>query len=149
MDATLHALGRILLNAIPTFLLLLFLLVYLKQMFFKPLARTLEARFAATEGAQRAAAESLKLAEFQVEQYRRALQAARAESYREQERVFKEVAAQNAGAAEAGRKAAEGRITEAKRLMEVEVEAAKQTLGMQSQDLADRIASAILQGQPA
>ena len=33
--------------------------------------------------------------------------------------------------------------------MEVEVEAAKQTLGMQSQDLADRIASAILQGQPA
>lgn len=149
MDATLHALGQILLNAIPTFLLLLFLLVYLKQMFFKPLAHTLEARFAATEGAQRAAAESLKLAEFQVEQYRRALQAARAESYREQERVFKEVAAHNAGAAEAGRKAAEGRIAEAKRLMEVEVEAAKQTLGMQSQDLADRIASAILQGQPA
>lgn len=149
MDATLQALGRILLNAIPTFLLLLFLLIYLKQMFFKPLAETLEARFAATEGAQQAAAESLRHAEEQVEQYRRALQAARAESYREQERVFKEVAAHNAAAAEAGRKSAEARITEAKHQMDQDVEAAKQTLGTQSQDLADRIASAILQGRTA
>ena len=149
MDSTLHALGRILLNAIPTFLLLLFLLVYLKQMFFKPLARTLAARFAATEGAQKAAAESLKNAEAQVEQYRRALQAARAESYVEQERVFKEVAARNAAEAEASRKGAETRIAEAKRQMDADVEAAKQSLGTHTQDLADRIATAILQGQPA
>ncbi len=149
MDATLHALGRILLNAIPTYLLLLFLLVYLRQIFFKPLARTLAARFAATEGAQQAAAESLQHAQAEVERYQRALQTARAESYREQERVFKEVAAGNAAAAETGRKTTEARIAEAKRLLDTDVEAAKQTLGSRSEDLADRIATAILQGQPA
>ena len=48
----LHALGGILLRAVPTFLLIILLHFYLKSIFFKPLERVLEARSEATEGAR-------------------------------------------------------------------------------------------------
>ena len=56
MEATLHALSGILLRAIPTFLIVVFLHFYLKYMFFKPLGKVLQARYEATEGARLAAA---------------------------------------------------------------------------------------------
>ena len=55
MDQTLHDLGRILLEAIPTLILLFILHLYLKWMFFKPLDAVLEKRREATEGAKAAA----------------------------------------------------------------------------------------------
>ena len=45
MEATLRALSGILLHAIPTFLLVIFLHFYLKYMFFKPLGKVLQARY--------------------------------------------------------------------------------------------------------
>src|SRR5205085_2833862 len=53
MDAMLHALGGILLRAVPTFLLLIALTYYLKSVFFKPLEKVLHQRYEATEGAPR------------------------------------------------------------------------------------------------
>src|ERR1035437_5121817 len=50
MEATLHALGGILLKAVPTFLLLVLLHFYLKGVFFKPLQKVLRQRYEATEG---------------------------------------------------------------------------------------------------
>ncbi len=55
----LHALGGILLRAVPTFLLVILLHFYLKSMFFKPLEKVLSERFQATEGARQAAEKSL------------------------------------------------------------------------------------------
>ena len=53
MDATLHALGEILLKAVPTVLLVVVLHFYLKYVFFKPLKKVLEERYNATEGARK------------------------------------------------------------------------------------------------
>jgi len=53
MAATLHALGEILVQALPTFFLVLLLFIYLRSMFFKPLERVLAERREATEGARK------------------------------------------------------------------------------------------------
>ena len=146
MEATLHALGRILLNALPTFFILLFLFVYLQQMFFQPLRRTLAARFAASEGAQIAARESLERASAQVAEYQRALQAARVESYKQQEAAFQQIAAENAARAAEVRKAAEAKVDQAKSQMNADVSEARKSLGAQSDELAERITAVVLQG---
>ena len=56
MDATLHALGEILLKAVPTVLLVVVLHFYLKYVFFRPLKKVLAERYDATEGARKLAA---------------------------------------------------------------------------------------------
>jgi len=75
MDATLHALGGILLRAIPTFLLVVFLQVYLKMMFFKPLEKVLKQRYDATEGARKLAEQSLERASAKTAEYEAAVRA--------------------------------------------------------------------------
>src|ERR1043166_1878851 len=62
MDATLHQLGDILLRAVPTFLLVIFLNFYLKAVFFKPLEKVLQQRYAMTEGARQMAKKNLERA---------------------------------------------------------------------------------------
>ncbi len=59
MEATLHALGQILIQALPTFFLVLLLFAYLRSMFFRPLEQVLAQRNEATEGARKKAAEAL------------------------------------------------------------------------------------------
>src|SRR5919107_6148748 len=87
MEATLNALGQILLQAIPTFVLVLLLHQYLKAVFFKPLTRVLAERSEATEGARKKAAESLERAAAKAAAYEESLRAARNEIYKEQEEV--------------------------------------------------------------
>ena len=55
MDPTLKQLTELLLRAVPTMFLLVFLTVYLKYVFFRPLDRVLEKRNEETEGARRLA----------------------------------------------------------------------------------------------
>src|SRR3979411_2361134 len=85
MDATLHALGQVLLQGLPTFFLVLFLHFYLKSVFFKPLAKVLQERKEATEGARKQAAESLDRAAAKAAAYEESIRAARSEIYQEQE----------------------------------------------------------------
>ena len=59
MEETLRALGEILLKAVPTFVLVFLLYLYLSRMFFRPLEAVLQKRYAATEGARKLADESL------------------------------------------------------------------------------------------
>lgn len=90
MDAMLHALGGILLRAVPTFLLVVLLHFYLKSVFFKPLEKVLHARYEATEGARKLAEQSLEQAAAKTAKYEAALQAAKAELYRTNETLHKE-----------------------------------------------------------
>jgi F-type H+-transporting ATPase subunit b len=80
MEATLHALGQILLQALPTFFLVLLLYVYLRAVFFKPMARVLAERSDAIEGSQRRAQESLERAAAKAAAYEESIRAARNES---------------------------------------------------------------------
>src|SRR5688572_8126088 len=87
MEQTLNAVAQILLQAVPTFVLVLLLHQYLRAVFFKPMGRVLAERDEATEGARRKAAESLARAESKAAGYEESLRAARNELYREQEEV--------------------------------------------------------------
>ena len=87
MDKTLHQLGGILLNGIPTFVLVLLLNVYLRFVFFKPLEKTLADRYAKTEGARKAAAAALAAADARVAEHQAALRAARSEVFEAQEKA--------------------------------------------------------------
>ncbi len=149
MDATLHALGGILLRAIPTFLLVIFLQVYLKLMFFKPLEKVLKQRYDATEGARKLAEQSLERASAKTAEYEAAVRAARAEAYQVQERLYKELRQREAAELAAAREQADAAIREAKELLAKDVAAAQASLAQESDALAVQIADSLLRRSAA
>ncbi len=149
MDATLHALGGILLRAIPTFLLVIFLHWYLKTMFFKPLEKILKQRYDATEGARKLAEQSFDRASAKTAEYEAALRAARAEAYRAQEALFKELHEREATELAAARASAEAAIKQAKEALARDVTAAQASLAQESEALAGRIADVLLKRSAA
>jgi F-type H+-transporting ATPase subunit b len=149
MDATLRALGEILLNAVPTFLLVVFLHFYLKKVFFQPMEKVLRQRFEATEGARKLADQSLARASARVAEYEAAIRAARSEIYQAQEEFYKEFQDRQAAQIAAARQSAEAGVREAKTQLAIEVEAAKATLEQASQSMADEIADSMLKGTAA
>jgi F-type H+-transporting ATPase subunit b len=149
MDATLRALGEILLNAVPTFLLVVFLHFYLKKVFFQPMEKVLRQRFEATEGARKLADQSLARASARVAEYEAAIRAARSEIYQAQEEFYKEFQDRQAAKIAAARQCAEAGVREAKTQLAIEVEAAKATLEQASQSMADEIADSMLKGTAA
>jgi F-type H+-transporting ATPase subunit b len=144
MEATLHALSGILLRAIPTFLLVIFLHFYLKYMFFKPLDKVLHTRYEATEGAKLRAAESLEKAAAKTAEYEAALRAARAEVYQSQEQLHRRLQAEQAAETKAARERAEAAVREAKAQLAAEIAQAKKDLAGDSDALADQIAETIV-----
>jgi F-type H+-transporting ATPase subunit b len=145
MEATLQALGQILIQALPTFFLVLFLFVYLRSVFFKPLERVLAQRREATEGARNKAAEALNRANAKAEAYAQQVTAARNEIYREQEEVRKKWRDEQTAQITAARESAEATVKEARARIANEADQAKSMLGASSQALADQITQAILQ----
>src|SRR5580704_18669557 len=125
MDATLHALGRIVLYGLPTSFLVILLCIYLKIMYFKPFQKMLAARYEATEGARKAAEESLARANAKAAEFDAALQNARREIYSEQEQYLKRLHDQQAAEAESARRAAEERINQARQELAAEAAAAR------------------------
>ena len=84
MDKTLHDLGGIILSGLPTFFLVIILAFFVKFLYLNPLEKVLAERFRLTEGARKAAEDSLKNADSKIAQYQDALNNARAEIYQEQ-----------------------------------------------------------------
>ena len=149
MDATLHALGGILLKAVPTFLLLVLLHFYLKGVFFKPLQKVLRQRYEATEGARKLAAESLERAAAKTAEYEAAMRAARGEIYQAQDQAHKRLQEGEFAELTAARRRAEAAVQEAKAQLSSEVEAAKAGLARDSERLADQIAESLLRWNAA
>src|SRR3954447_20236336 len=85
MESTLHKLGDLLVQAIPTILFFLFLTYYLKQVFFKPVAHILEERRKATEGVRELAERAAAAADAKSSEFERALQIARGDIAKEHE----------------------------------------------------------------
>jgi F-type H+-transporting ATPase subunit b len=144
MEATLHALGGILLKAVPTLLLVVFLHFYLKSVFFKPLERALRQRYEETEGARRRAAETLERAAAKTAEYEAALRAARSEIYQAQEKLFKELEELHAAELLATHRSSEAAVQEAKSQIAGEVESAKTVLAREIQWLSNRIVESVL-----
>lgn len=145
----LHALGGILLRAVPTFLLIVLLHFYLKSIFFKPLGQVLRARYDATEGARKKAEQSLAAATAKTEQFEKALFAAKTEVYQAQEKAFKALQEQHSTAVANARSAADADIKREKTAIAAEVTAVKRSLESESGALADNIADTILRRNAA
>jgi F-type H+-transporting ATPase subunit b len=149
MDQTLRALGDILLKAVPTFLLVVFLHFYLKKMFFQPMERVLRQRFEATEGARKLAEQALAKAAARTAEYEAAIRAARSEIYQTQEKFYKELQDSQEAQIAAAHQASQEAVRQARAQLARDVEAARATLAQSSESLAAEIADAILKGQVA
>ena len=149
MDATLHALGAILLRAVPTLLLVIVLHFYLKSIFFKPLERVLHGRFEATEGARQLARQSQERAAAKMAEYQAAIRAARSEIYQSQEQLHKQLQDREAADLLEARQRVEAAVREAKAGFAKDVAEAKTSLAADSDALATQIAESILRRSAA
>lgn len=144
MEETLRALGEILLKAVPTFVLVLVLYLYLARVFFRPMEKVLKQRHEATEGARKLAEEALAKATAKTEEYEDAMRAARAGVYQELGELRRQLQAERAAAMEQARQEAEAQIAAAKAELEHEVVGLKRNLAGESEALASQIAESIL-----
>ncbi|MBI4873330.1 MAG: ATP synthase F0 subunit B [Acidobacteria bacterium] len=149
MDATLIALGGLMLKALPTFVLLVLLHFYLKFIFFRPLDKVLRARFELTEGARRSAQTSLEAAARKTAECEAALREARGEIYREQEETRRRWRDEHAAAVQQARGSAESLVAQARLQLAEDAARARESLQAESEALAARIASAILARRPS
>jgi len=149
MDATLQALGGILLKAIPTLLLLIVVHFYLKFMFFKPLIAVLAKRRDATQGARQAAENALAQANSRAGEIEAALRKAREEIYQDQEQARKLLVEQQTQAIDQSRQKSHGLVHDARLQLASETDAAKAELATYAKSLAEQIAARLLTGRAA
>ncbi len=148
MDQTLAALSELVLKAIPTFLIVIALYLYLKKIYFDPMARTLNRRYEATEGARSLAEASFARAAEKTAEYEAALRSARAEIYREQEQYRQQLRQEQEQAVQEARQNGTAMVKEAGEQLSRELESAKAELRAQSESLAEQITEAILRRRP-
>ena len=149
MAETAYALGQILLQALPTFFLVIFLYIYLNQMYFKPFSNVIAERRAMTEGAREGAKESLNRAAERTTVYEASLRAQRAELYKEQEEQRRKWREEQAAELKQSRARADQMVAAAKSDLAGQTAEAKQSLAGNAQALANEIEQMILERRPA
>jgi len=146
MDQILQALGGLLLKAVPTIVLLVFVFLYLKYTFFGPLGAVLQKRRDSTEGIKEAAAKNLEMAEEKAAMYEIALKEARSEMYREHENTRRHWVEHQAHRIEEARRRAHEMIQEAGTRIDAETIEAKRGLDSSAQVLALQITEKLAAG---
>lgn len=149
MEATIQALGGLIVNALPTLVLVILLHFYLKQMFFKPLDQVLKARYDATQGAMKLAQEAVAKADKKTAEFEEALRQARAEIYREQEQARLAWRDQQASELRQVREEAKARLRQAKEEIASAAAVERGNLAAQTEALALQIFRRITQGRAA
>lgn len=143
MEETLHALGGLLLEAIPTILFFLFLNLFLKQVFFKPVGNILEERKKETEGVRELSKQAFETADRKSAEFEKALQLARQQINAENEELRKHWAAEEAKVIDRARADAERRRSEARAEVADELTKAHEEMEGQidilSQSIVDRL----------
>ena len=138
--------GAILLRAIPTFILVIFLFFYLRSIFFGPLEKVLAQRRASTDGARQQAKHSIEAAEAKVAQYEAQLRAARTEVFAKVEAERKQWSDAQAAQIAAAREKSLAQVREARGQIAQDAEAARASLGAQAETLAAQITATVLRG---
>ncbi len=143
MDATLHQLGILLIEAIPTILFFVLLTLFLNQSYFKPLARILEERRQATEGARELAQKAFEAADGKTSEFERALQLARNQIHAENEARRREWEGEQAEQLAKARAEAEAKVQQARVEIAAEVEGARSQLFADVESMSSRIIAAL------
>ena len=147
MQALLFSARDLIVAALPTLVLFTLLSIYLKHLFFKPLAKVLEERHAATEGTKHAAHNAFEKARRKAAEYEAAFRDARGELYKEQEALRSELRAQQTTALQEMRVKNDALLAQASAQIAAETATAQASIGAEAEKLADQIAVAVLQGR--
>jgi len=129
-------LGQLFVQSIPTIVLVLFLVVFLKRLFFRPLSRTLEAREQATTGALKEARQQADRAEAKWKEYEKAIHAARQDIYHRREEARHKFVHERDSKIQAARGRAEAMVNDAQADLEKQTTMAKTELAPAVDSLA-------------
>ena len=137
-------LGTLLLNAVPTVLLFIVLVIAYQLLIQGPLGATLKQRRARTDGAVEDAQKAIALAETRATEYAAKLRLARADVYKVREQRVKQWTAERDSALDAARKAAGIKVNEARAELEAEAELARKSIQSSAAELASQVVRAVL-----
>ena len=149
MEATLHSLGDLLVKAVPTIIFFVFLTIYLKRVFFQPLAKVLDERKQATEGVRHLAEQAFAAADRKTSEFERALQLARAEIEQENEALRRKWTEEQAQAIAKARAGADQTLQQAKQSIAQEVERVEAELNATVERLSEDIVHSLLHRRAA
>lgn len=149
MQAIVHQLGELFLQAVPTVLIILLFYFILRAIFFKPLLAVMAERDARTVGAQKASEAAQTAAADKVKQYQEALRQARGQVYAEQEAARKKLLDERAAQIKEARTRASGEVNAAKARVAAELAAARRDVESTVAQLSAEIARRILQAPPS
>jgi len=144
MDTTLRQAGQLLLDAIPTVVLLLLLYAIYQNLVRKPLERVLAQRRDRTEGAVQKARANVAAAEARTQEYEQKLRDARITIFKAQESRRQQAQQLRAHALDEARARAQEQIQQARAAVEQEVALAKTGLQGEAKRLAAEIIRIIL-----
>ena len=149
MEATLKDLGNLLVEAIPTIVFFILLTVYLKHVFFKPMAKILEERRKATEGVRELARRAFDAADKKSAEFEHALQIARSELHQEHESLRRQWSDEQAQIIAKARAEADQKIQLAKQQIALEVERAEAALDPKVDALSEQIVHTLTERRAA
>ncbi len=149
MESTLHSLADLLVKAVPTIIFFALLTVYLKHVFFKPLARILNERKQATEGVRRLAEQAFAAADKKSSEFERALHMARAEMEQEHEALRQAWSDEQVEAIAKAREEADRTIQQAKQAISDEVKRAQAELDASVGAMSEQIVDSLLKRRAA
>src|SRR3984893_600883 len=143
MQAIVHQLGELFLQAVPTVLIILLFYIILRALFFKPLLQVMAERDSRTVGAQKAAEAAQAAAEEKVKQYEDALKQARAQVYAEQDAARKKLLDQRTAQLKEVRTKASRQVRAGKERVAGELAAARRDIEASVAQLSSEIARRI------
>jgi F-type H+-transporting ATPase subunit b len=144
MDETLRQLGGLLLGAIPTVILLLFIIAAYRVLVHRPLERVLTERHERTEGAVERARADIAAAEAKTAEYEQRMREARATIFKAQEARRHLLVEQRAALLAEARSRAQKQVEEARAALQRDKVATQSSLQGEAQRLAAEIIRALL-----
>jgi F-type H+-transporting ATPase subunit b len=137
-------LGGFFLNAVPTMLLFIVLVLAYQLLVQGPLHATLKERRARTVGAIEDAQKAIELAEARAEEYDLKLRQARSEVYKVREQRVKQWTAERDAALDQARKAAGQKVLAARAALQADADEARQSIERAAGELASQVVRAVL-----
>jgi F-type H+-transporting ATPase subunit b len=144
MDTTLQQAGQLLLDAIPTVVMLLLTYAIYQMLLRKPLERVVAERRERTEGATAKARANVAAAEARTQEYEQKLREAKLAVFKAQEARRQQAQQMRAQAVAEARQRAQEQVREAKLAIEQDMAAARTGLQGETQRLASEIIRTIL-----
>jgi F-type H+-transporting ATPase subunit b len=148
MQAIVHQLGELFLQAVPTVLIILLFYFILRALFFKPLLAVMAERDSRTVGAQKASEAAQAATAEKVKQYQEALRQARGQVYAAQDASRKKLLDERAAQIKEARTKASDEVSAAKTRLAAELAAARRDVETTVAQLSAEIARRILQTAP-